>query len=275
MESRTWLRRLHPRSVRAGEGLPGTDRPCLIRLVCCPHSGGWAESFLPWRDHLVGLADKTGRDGVDLLAVQYPGHGNRGAEAPADGVHAIADAVHAELAALPPARLVLFGHSFGAMVAYETARRVETTGHPPALLAVSGARAPGDPEIRVGDSALPDEQLWQRVRQLGGLDPLVAAEPELRDLVLPALRADIAAHERYVCAPPSALIRTPIRCYTGADDPFASGTAGAGWAARTTGPTVVRTRRGGHFHLFEQPGELLADLLAEPAGTGPEEAVWA
>ncbi|WP_406724082.1 alpha/beta fold hydrolase [Streptomyces sp. GD-15H] len=282
MESRTWLRRLHPRDVAGGRRGPatgagrlGADRPRRTRLVCCPHSGGWAESFLPWRDHLRGLGDEAGGGGVDLLAVQYPGHGGRSAERPTADVHAIADAVQAELTALPPARLLLFGHSFGAMVAYETARRLESAGRPPAVLAVSGARAPGDPAVRLGDAALPDEQLWRRIAQLGGLHPLVAAEPELRALVLPALRADIAAHERYVSAPPPAPISTSIRCYVGADDPLAPAAAAPGWAARTTGRTVVRARRGGHFHLFDLPGELLADLLAEPAGTGTEEAVWA
>lgn len=274
MESRTWLRRLHPRDVSGRRRGPasGADRPRRTRLVCCPHSGGWAESFLPWRDHLLGLGDESGGAGIELLAVQYPGHGGRSAEPAAADVHTIADAVRAELAALPPARLLIFGHSFGAMVAYETARRLESAGRPPAVLAVSGARAPDDPAARLGDAALPDEQLWHRMARLGGIHPLVAAEPEMRDLVLPALRADIAAHERYVSGPPPAPVRTPIRCYVGTDDPFAPAAAGPGWTARTTGRTVVRVLRGGHFRLFDQPGELLPDLLA---GAGTEEAVWA
>ncbi|NGO07868.1 thioesterase [Streptomyces sp. HC44] len=266
MATRTWVRSLDARRVSPSR--------CRTLLVCCPHSGGWAQSFAPWREHVRDI------DGdAELLAVQYPGHGDRGAERPEADVRAMADAISTELIALAPAEVLLFGHSFGAMVAYETTRQLESAGVPPAALAVSGARAPGDPAAPRGDADLPDEQLWWRVAELGGIDPLVAEEPDLRDLVLSGLRADITAHERYVSAPPAAPVNVGIRCYFGADDPLAPEDAGRGWAARTRGRVRTRVRPGGHFHLFESPHSLLADLLAdqpgEPAGTEPESVAWA
>lgn len=290
MEAGTWVRQLEPREPRAaagrqraatrgtgtGTGAVEAARRNRTLLVCCPHSGGWADSFAPWREPVRALNDAAGPYGVELLAVQYPGHGDRGSEEPAADVKSMAAAISSELAGLAPARTLLFGHSFGAMVAYETARRMEAAGAPPAVLAVSGARAPGDPAAPRGEAGLPDAQLWRRVTELGGIDPLLADDPELRDLVLPALRADIAAHERYAAAP-AGTVGTGIRCYLGADDPLAPEDAGAGWAARTTGGLVVRVRGGGHFHHVERPRELLADLLdghlgvpeAEQAGALP------
>ncbi|SCK54705.1 thioesterase II family protein [Streptomyces sp. WMMB 322] len=266
MEAGTWVRHLEPRGVAArqrgatrGAGSAEKARRNRTLLVCCPHSGGWADSFVPWREPVRAL-NEAGPAAVGLLAVQYPGHGDRGSEEPAADVRAMAAAISAELAGLDPARTVLFGHSFGAMVAYETARRLESAGAPPAVLAVSGARAPGDPAAPRGEAGLPDAQLWRRVTELGGIDPLLADDPELRELVLPALRADITAHERYAAAP-AGTVGVDIRCYLGADDPLAPEDAGAGWAARTTGNLVVRVRGGGHFHHVERPRELLADLL--------------
>ncbi|MEV7795969.1 alpha/beta fold hydrolase [Streptomyces sp. NPDC087512] len=267
MAARTWVRSLDPRRA--------SDHRDRTVLVCCPHSGGWAESFLPWGAHVRDIAGGAGPQGVGLLAVQYPGHGDRGAERPESDVRVMAAAISAELTALAPAQVLLFGHSFGAMVAYETARQLESAGAPPAALAVSGARAPGDPAAPKGQADLPDDQLWRRVMELGGIDPLVAGEPDLRELLLSGLRADIAAHERYVSAPPADPVSVGIRCYLGADDPMAPEDAGRGWAARTTGRVRTRVFGGGHFHLFESPRGILADLLADrpgeraAAGPGP------
>lgn len=268
MEAGTWLRQLEPRAVAGRQRTVTRDTGAAQAagrnrtfLVCCPHSGGWADSFASWREPVRALNDAAaGSYGVELLAVQYPGHGDRGSEEPAPDVESMAAAISSELAGLAPARTLLFGHSFGAMVAYETARRLEGAGAPPAVLAVSGARAPGDPAAPRGEAGLPDAQLWRRVTALGGIDPLLADDPELRGLVLPALRADITAHERYAAAP-AGTVGTDIRCYLGAEDPLAPEDAGAGWAARTTGGLVVRVRGGGHFHHVERPRELLADLL--------------
>ncbi|WP_165985889.1 thioesterase II family protein [Streptomyces sp. YIM 98790] len=301
MEARTWVRPLHPRAVPGrrsvaapGGGNGGADGRHRTRIVCCPHSGGWAGSFAPWRDHVRELGGEAGTPGTELLAVQYPGHGDRGAERPEGDVAAMAAAIRAELAARSPARLLLFGHSFGAIVAFETARQMEAAGTPPALLAVSGARAPGRPVASPGDARLPDEELWRRLSALGGIDPLLAEDPDVRDLVLSAVRSDIAAHERYVSAPPPGATGVDIRCYLGSHDPLVPADAGAGWRDWTTGRLVTRVLAGGHFHLFENPRPLLDDLLAEPpahppahppdghagappgerAGTEPESAAW-
>lgn len=281
MEAGRWVRPLEPRGVAGrqrvaarGAGSPEAARRSRTLLVCCPHSGGWADSFVPWRDPVRALNEAAGSAVVELLAVQYPGHGDRGSEEQAADVGAMAEAISAELAGPAPARILLFGHSFGAMVAYETARRLESAGVPPAALAVSGARAPGDPAAPRAEAALPDAQLWRRVTELGGIDPLLAEDPELRELVLPALRADITAHERYAAAP-AGTVGVDIRCYLGADDPLAPEDAGAGWAARTTGGLEVRVHDGGHFHHVEHPRELLADLLDGHLGVPVAERVGA
>ncbi|SFE48412.1 Surfactin synthase thioesterase subunit [Actinopolyspora alba] len=263
MEPREWVRSLEPRGVSAR-----SDRARTL-VICFPHSGGWAESFSTWREHIRRLDGDVDPPGVELLAVQYPGHGDRIAEEPETDVRVMAEAISAELAALDPVRSLLFGHSFGAMVAYETARLLERAGTAPAALGVSGARAPSAaPAVSHDVAALPDERLWRRVVELGGVDPSLAEDPELRELLLSALRADITAHGRYVSAPPVGRLGVDIRCYLGSEDPLVPGDVGPEWAAWTTGSLATRVRRGGHFHLFENPRDLLADLLRERVGAG-------
>jgi pyochelin biosynthesis protein PchC len=100
--SGSWLRGFHP----APPGAP--------RLVCLPFAGGSASFFHPLS---AALPD------VEVLAAQYPGRQDRLSEPPVADLGAMADAVAAEQPA-DSARTVLFGHSVGALVAYEVARRL-------------------------------------------------------------------------------------------------------------------------------------------------------
>lgn len=279
MKPRKWVRFLIPDGASGRHRVatheqvgPAMGRQRQTLLVCFPHSGGWAESFLPWRDHIQALEGDVDPPRVDLLATQYPGHGDRSVERPEGDIRAMARAIREELVALAPVHVLLFGHSFGAMVAYETARQLEHTEMPPAALAVSGARAPSaEPAISPDVAGLPAEQLWQRMTELGGIDPVLAEDLDLRDVLLSTFRADIAAHERYVSAPPAPDgVSVDIRCYLGSDDPLVPDDASEGWAAWTMGRVTKRIRRGGHFHLFENPRDLLADLLDEHVGASSE-----
>ncbi|MBD0842837.1 thioesterase [Streptomyces sp. TRM68416] len=244
-------------SVRTVSGRPDTGHPAL-RLLALPHSGGRAESFIGWRDALPAAFPRTA---VDLCAAQYPGHGDRLAEPPLEEVGAIAEEIVADLTRLPPADLVLFGHSFGSAVACEVARRCPKAGLDVVLLVASSAWAPGDPARPPRDEhLLSDEELWERLVALGGLDPVIAAHIELRDLLLPAMRADIAAHERYLGCPDSVTLHCDVHACMARKDPLVPVLAGRHWGRLTTGNASTDIRPGAHFHVFDDPAPLLADL---------------
>lgn len=245
---------LHRGAVRT---LTGTPRPGL-RLLALPHSGGRAESFAGWRAPLPAAFPGTA---VELCAAQYPGHGDRLSEPLREEVGAIAEEIVADLTRLPPADLLLFGHSFGSAVACEVARRCPGAGIDVVLLVASSAWAPGDPARSPGDDhLLPDEELWERLVALGGIDPGIASEPEIRALVLPVMRADIAAHERYLgCSDPVSLSCDVHACMA-RGDPLVPVLAGRYWSRLTTGNASVDVRPGAHFHVLDDPALLLADL---------------
>jgi len=245
---------VHRGSVRT---MTSVERPEL-RLLALPHSGGRAEGFAGWRAALPTAFRGTA---VELCAAQYPGHGDRLAEPPTEEAGAIAAEIVADLTRLPPADLLLFGHSFGSAVACEVARRCSAAGIEVVLLVASSAWAPGDPaRIPREDHLLPDEDLWARLVALGGIDPAIAAEPEIRDLVLPAMRADIAAHERYLARPDPVALHCDVHACVARDDPLVPVLAGTHWGRLTTGNASVDIRPGAHFHVFDDPARLLADL---------------
>ena len=117
-----WLRRFHP----------AADAP--VRLVCFPHAGGSASFYFPGSAALA--------DGCDVSALQYPGRQDRRHEPNVDDIGVLADRIAPVLEPLFDRPVVFFGHSMGAVLAFEVARRLEARGHEPALLFASGRRAP-------------------------------------------------------------------------------------------------------------------------------------
>jgi pyochelin biosynthetic protein PchC len=230
------------------------DVPCPAdRLVCFPFSGGSAATYRAWSPELP--AD------VQLVGVQYPGQADRLAEAPASSVAEMARSVAAELSELDAARCSLFGHSLGALVAYETAKVLQDNGTPVHHLFVSGARAPS--HAGGGTAHLAgDGELWSALCDLGAVPPDVADDAELRDLLLPGLRAYIAVTETYRPAPRSDALRCRVRCYHNTGDPLVDHHRIGAWAAVSTGEFTTRAWPGGHFAFLADPAELVADVLA-------------
>lgn len=238
-----WLRRFQPSS----------DAP--VRLVCFPHAGGSASYFVP-------LA-RAHAPRVDVLAVQYPGRQDRRAEPAVGSIPELADSLAPELLPWTDRPFAFFGHSMGATLAFEVARRLEARGVVPARLFVSARRGPtthrGDLLHLKGDDVLLDE-----LKALGGTD-LRALDEEILGMVLPVLRADYRAVETYEYSPGPPL-RTPITALIGDADPKVSEDEARTWGEHTTGGFELRVFPGGHFYLTdhaEAVNALIADRLAE------------
>ncbi|MFJ9626140.1 thioesterase II family protein [Streptomyces sp. NPDC101175] len=245
LDAGLWLRRFHP------------SQEATARLVCFPHAGGSAAFYFPLSAFL--------HPQVEVVAVQYPGRQERHSEAPAPDIETLAEAVAAVLAPSWDTPTAFFGHSMGALVAYETARLLRAgSGTAPTEFFASGRRAP---------SALRDERLHlaadrdllaELVRQ-GGTPQAVLDDPELVELILPALRADYRAVETYRHRP-GAPLDTPVTVLVGTDDPKVTPAEAHAWQDHTTGPTEVLTFSGGHFFVLEHRdriGALVRDRLTQ------------
>jgi surfactin synthase thioesterase subunit len=234
--SALWVRRFHA----------SPQRP-MARLVCFPHAGGSAAFYLP-------LSQALGPR-FEVLAIQYPGRHDRLAEPCLDSVAALAAPASAALAgSLDGAPFAVLGHSLGAAVAYETALLLQGRGEEPAVFFASARRAPSS----VGTEArhlLPDVELIAELGRLGGTDPQVLADPDLMDLFLPALRADLKAAETYHRETGAAL-SCPIHALIGDADPQVTPAQARDWAKHTSGAFGLTEFRGGHFFLSERSSEV-------------------
>ncbi|WP_327136031.1 alpha/beta fold hydrolase (plasmid) [Streptomyces sp. NBC_01343] len=232
-----WIRRFQP----------SPDAP--HRLVCFPHAGGAATFWFPMAQALAPQ--------VDVLAVQYPGRQDRRSEPCIEDIETLAAHAAEEVLAWSDRPVTLFGHSMGAMVAFETARRLEELGRPPAGLVVSGMRAPSRARGGSGRAGTAEtaEELVAGILRLQGTDAAVLDDPELVRMILPTIRSDYKAAESYRWRPGPPL-RTPIAVLTGTEDPHVDAEQAAAWREHTAGPFSLTVFTGGHFFLNEHADDV-------------------
>ncbi|MGC0422080.1 thioesterase II family protein [Embleya sp. AB8] len=226
------------------------DDRCATKLICFPHAGGSASAYRTWP---MGLPSDVG-----VLAVRYPGREDRFGDPFPSGLEALADDIADAFADLARHRVVLFGHSMGASVAHEVALRFQKRGCPPAALCVSGRRPPHALEgLRKHFGT--DEEIIADVVRFDETRAPVFADPGLREVVLPAVRADYRLVDDY-----SGGHRPPLDCpvygYTGDHDSEVTPEQMHGWADTTNDAFRLLVLPGGHFYLSAEEQALLADL---------------
>ncbi len=203
---------------------------------------------------------------VELNVIQLPGRGGRLRETPIDSVPTLTNLITSELLPYLDRPYAFFGHSMGAVLALEVARAAMRVGREgPAHLFLSAKRPPHLPRLEADLHRLPDDAFLKLLgTRYGGVPAEVLQEPELLNLVLPALRADITALETFT---PSAV--EPLRCavtaYGGEDDRLVTLEQLHAWRSYTTGQFRARQFSGGHFYLQSAQDELLADIAEDLA----------
>lgn len=229
-----------------------------VRLFYFPFAGGNAASILPWQAELGSS--------IELQVAQLPGRGIRLMEAPSyDWAELVARLTGAvtELAERP---FAFFGHSLGALVAFEVSRELRRRGLPgPRCLWASGAEGPQTRSIKQWMYDLPDDELIAALQHYGGTPAELLADREMMDLLLPALRADFGLNEHYQYRP-EAPLEVPIRIVRGDADPYVEGDRAAGWALETTVPVTEHVYPGDHFFIYPHRAAIAKLVTAELVG---------
>jgi pyochelin biosynthetic protein PchC len=190
-----------------------------------------------------------------VLAVQYPGRHERLAEPFAGSVTEMADGLAAEVGQ-DPAPVVMFGHSMGAAIAFETSRRLQATSVPLAGLIVSSHTPPTVP-ITSDLHRLPDAEMWHALAGLGGTEPEILELPDLRELYTPVLRADLTVSAAYLDPDSPGSLHVPVLALTGTRDSIAPAESMRRWSEVTTDRFGLRTFDGDHFYLQDHGAEIL------------------
>ncbi|MEV5676432.1 MULTISPECIES: thioesterase II family protein [unclassified Streptomyces] len=224
-------------------------------VLCVPFAGAGASVFRPW----LPLCENR----FDLAAVQLPGREQRFAEEPYQDVAVAVEGLMPEVLERVSGGgpVVLFGHSLGAVLSYEIAHRLAATdGVELAALVVSGSPGPWTRREN-GASGLDDEQFLERVKEFAGYRHEALEDPEMRELLLPSLRADVEMHESYVALSDTPL-PVPITSVRGSTDTLVTPDQAMEWGKATGREFDFVEVEGGHMYLVDN-AEGLIRVLAD------------
>jgi medium-chain acyl-[acyl-carrier-protein] hydrolase len=224
------------------------------RVFCFPYAGGSASAFRDWSDYLPRS--------VAVCPIQLPGRWNRMHEPPLTDLRTLLDALVPALRDHLDLPFVFFGHSMGALVAFELARELRRRyAREPEHLFVSGRRAPHLPDDDPPLYDLPAPEFIEALRELQGTPRGVLENAELMALLTPVLRSDFRICQTYVFTPEPPLT-CPITAFGGVSDPEVSQERLDAWERHTTAAFARHLLPGDHFFLqTAQP--LLLRLIAE------------
>lgn len=259
-----WLIRPRRRTVPPGGG------GAPVRVVCWPHAGAPATAYL-------GLAEEL--PDWDVIGVQPPGRQERFGEPPVRDPATAVEYVTSALRQLPRAgRLVLLGHSLGALMAHRLALRLEELGERVDLLAVSGRHAPdhthGRPLGGASAKSLTEDELMAFLDHLDAPEREFLQDPDIRAYALPLLHDDLVLGDAVASSPAAHPVRAPLLTLSTDDDPMVPAADMSAWS--TAGEVRGHlTLPGRHFALFDHPRTVAGSLrqqLPDPAPAHPAPA---
>lgn len=252
------------------EGVLTRPRPVpdsRFRLFVLHHAGGSPLGYRPWVRHFP--------DDWDVCLVEAPGRGHSADSAPYHDARDLARHLVERVGHTLDRPYGLFGHSMGALVAYEMALRTAAEGLPePAWAGLSAwSPAPG-PERREPRHLLPSDRLREGIGRMGGTPAAVLADPELWRIVEPLVRADLELVDAWHPEPGASRLRVPVSVFGGRDDPGVPPARLDAWTDRVEGPVTRHTLPGGHFYFVGRLAEVTARITADvraalAAGCGP------
>jgi len=223
-----------------------------LRIVCFAYAGGSASVYRPWASLLP--------PDVELLAVQLPGREGRFVEPCLTRLDDVLDRLLPVLRPWLDRPFVLFGHSLGALLAFETARALRRARWPqPGRLIVSGRIPPQMPMTRRAFHDLPDAELLREVRRFNSASTSLLDDPGMASLALPILRGDFALHDTYSYReePP---LDIPFSVFGGVADDTTAVDKLKGWQVQSTRRITVNLFPGDHFFIESARNDVLSVL---------------
>jgi surfactin synthase thioesterase subunit len=218
---------------------PSPNPSAGVRLFCFAHAGSGASSFRPWPAFLSPE--------VELCAIQLPGHETRYGEPLISNLAALLPVLARDISLYLDRPFAFFGHSMGALIAFELARYLRRVDSPiPAHLFLSAFRAPHLPPPVPPVHSLPDAAFVAAIRRLNGLPSAILGDAGMMRVLLPILRADVTLCETYAHLP-DAPLACAISVFGGLDDPSAGPDALAAWRVHTRHTFRLHLLPGDHF----------------------------
>jgi medium-chain acyl-[acyl-carrier-protein] hydrolase len=233
----------------------GCHGQIALRLLCFHHAGSGASLFRNWR-----LPEDLS---AEVWAVQLPGRENRRAEEPFRRIEPLLATLLDELRPLLDRPFAFFGHSMGALIAFELSRELRRADRPlPVRLFLSARRSPELASRHPDASTLPDPEFFAKLDLLAGESPSAIRDPELIELLAPLIRTDFELCESYRYRD-EAPLPVPFSCLSATDDAEVDWAEVAAWERHSSVSCRHRVYSGSHLFIRDHEQSVLADIAAD------------
>ena len=217
------------------------EKNAYIRLFCFHYGGGSASTFRRWSKDLI--------DDTELVAIQLPGREERFNEPLLNNVSQVVDQLCLNFNNYGDKPFILFGHSIGALIAFEFVRALRIKGMPqPKHLIVSGTKAPQVPLKKQPIHDLPNVKFIKELRKYNGIPDYIIEDEELISIFIPTIRADFSISETYKYTNEEPLI-CPITALGGLNDDTFNLDDLLKWKKQTTSSFKSHFLTGDHFFI--------------------------
>lgn len=232
--------------------IPRPNPQAKLRLFCFPYAGSSASVYRPW---VLTLPEP-----IEVCLIELPGRGMRMNEAALTDLSEIVRAIAIALQPYFDKPFACFGHSMGALISFELARRLRQDQHcQPLHLIVSGRQAPQVPDTKPPLHNSTDSELRDTLRRFNGTPAEILDNSDLMQLLLPVLRADFKALENYRYVP-AAPLQCPITAIGGLHDPEVDVETLEAWREQTAAAFSLQVFPGDHFFLHHEQSALVKTL---------------
>jgi len=229
----------------------------VFRLICLPYAGGGSPIFRAWGSRLPKQ--------IEVLPIELPGRLSRIREKPISNMNSLVDFLLGQIHPFLDEPFAIFGHSMGALAAFETARALRRRfGCTPRKLFIAAHRAPQIPSHTPPIHKLPDKDFFRQLEKLGGTPAEILKNEELMKLMLPTLRADFECIETYRYQPEPPL-ECPLLVCGGLQDSEVREAELEDWRSQTSSSFSLHMLPGNHFFIQSHREALLETISTDLA----------
>jgi len=228
-----------------------------VNLICFASAGSGPSVFRQWSAKFEGRAD--------VWAASYPGRDTLSASSPASTIDELVSYYVKDLSVFPSGGFILYGHSFGALVAYEVALKLQGLGRVPAAVCIGARRAPNmkarslDLGRGLKSGSISDKDLVEDLTKAGGMPEVLLQNSELLEYYLPHIRNDLILNESANREQVKKVL-SPIFGFYSASDLIVLPEEVSGWGSYTDELFVPISVSGGHFFLKDQNRKFFDEL---------------
>ncbi|WP_166924853.1 thioesterase II family protein [Flavobacterium poyangense] len=225
----------------------------LIQVFCFPSAGSAASLYKTWCNATKNVDD------IDFIPVEIPGRGNHITSPVAASIDELVEGFLAVFSKIAPQPYILYGHSFGAVVAFQVAHTLQQRGFRlPEKLIVAGRHAPHMKDPNPLSSVSTDQEIVDEIKKMGGTPEAVLSHPEMLQFTLSQLRGDLRTHESFRYT--GQKVQIPIEAHCGTEDD-ANKELVEYWKEVTEEEFTIKEFEGNHFFIKSLGDTYLNSLI--------------